>query len=194
MKKRTPEEILRALDEPLSPEEDMERLLSMSAEEVNAELAAAGYTPEELAAEDERILGPARPAPVVEPPRPSPEPRGERREPAKVLPFRQRAPGLWARVAAAAAVLGPVGYLALSEVGESITLVASGADAGAERLEAAALRSEAADALETGQWAHCLALLDEAKRMDPKGDDAPGVRDARRIAMGKLGMGDASRP
>jgi len=123
-----------------------------------------------------------------------PEPnRGEGRERPKVVPLRPRPSQRWSRFAAAAAVLGPVGLLALSEIGEPIILVGSAPDAGAESVEAAAIRSEAADALEAGQWARCIELLDAAKKKDPKGDEAPGVQDVRRIAMRKLGKVDAPR-
>jgi len=181
MPKKTPEEILRALEKP-SLDEEMDRFLAMSPQEVNEELAKAGYTPEELEAEEEALFGPAKPAR-----------RTERKEPAKVVPLRPRTSQLWAKVAAAAVVLGPPGILALSEVGE-LTMVAAAPDAGSERLEAAGLRSDAADALEAGQWGKCIALLDLAKRKDPRGDEARWVKELRRTAMSQLGGIDGSRP
>jgi hypothetical protein len=65
--------------------------------------------------------------------------------PSNVVPLRPR-PGhsLLASIAAAAAVLGPVGYLVLEELATPLTLVASGRDAGAEVLDAA-------DALDAGK-------------------------------------------
>jgi uncharacterized protein (DUF1778 family) len=204
MKKKTPEQLLRALEKPLSPDEEMERLLSMTEEDVDHELRDVGVAPEAVEAQAEALLRLATPAPTQKAPSPA-EPRrvperevpvraSGKKEPAKVIPLRPRAPRLWARIAAAAAVLGPVGFLALSEIGEGVVLVGAAPDAASEKLEAAVLRSQAADALEAGQWARCLALLDEAKQKDPQGDEAPGVKDARRFARSKLGWVDGARP
>jgi hypothetical protein len=189
MRKKTPEEILRAIENP-SPDEEIERALAMTDEEVNSELEEAGYTPEELLALEEKLLGPAVAAPETK--SPTPAPQGAPKKPAKVIPIRPRATRLWARVAAAATLLGPVGFAALTEI-EPYALVGSAQDSGTERLEAESLRAEAGEALEAKQWSRCLALLDEAKRKDPEGDEAPEVQHVRRIAMGKLGIRDGSR-
>jgi hypothetical protein len=186
--KLSPEELLRAIDElpeepPPEEDDDIARIAAMSPAEIQSALEAEGYTKAKLEQQAEAILGRRGGAPATV----------RRKEPAKVIPLRPRASHLFARVAAAAVVLGPASLLALSEIGEGLTMVASAPDAGEERLEAAVLRSEAADALEAGQWAKCIARLDEAKRKDPKGDEAQGVKDVRRIAMSKLGVVDGSR-
>jgi hypothetical protein len=189
MPKRTPEEILRAIEKP-SSEEETDRLLAMNEEELDAELAKAGFTPEQLVALEEKLLGPA-PAAPAETKSPAKEPKAPRERLAKVIFLRPRATLLWGRVAAAAAVLGPVGYLALSEVGqEAVYLVAAGQDGGPELYEAKALREKAGFALQAGEASRCLALLDEAKKLDPEGDKAEAVMWTRRTAMEKLGTRD----
>jgi hypothetical protein len=189
MPKRTPEEILRAIEKP-SPEEETDRLLAMNEEELDAELAEAGFTPEQLVALEDKLLGPAAPAAPTETKSPA-KPKDPREKLAKVIPLRPRATLLWARVAAAAAVLGPVGYLTLSEIGqEAVLLVASGQDGGPELYEAKALREKAGFALQAGEASRCLALLDEAKKLDPEGDKAEAVMWTRRTAIEKLGMRD----
>jgi hypothetical protein len=190
MPKKTPEEILRAIENP-SPDEEIERALAMTDEEVNRELEDAGYTPEELVAMEEKLLGPAAPAPAAETKTPTPAPQNHPKQPAKVIPLRPRAALLWARVAAAAAVLGPVGYAALAEI-EPYALVGSAPDGGPDLLEAKSLREKAASALQAGQASRCLTLLDAAKELDPEGDRDPAVMRTRREAMEKLGIGDGA--
>jgi hypothetical protein len=112
-----------------------------------------------------------------------------------VVPLRPRPRrGILAPLAAAAALLGPVGYLVLEELAPPLMLVGSAPDASAEIVEAESLRAQAAGALEAGQWARCIALLDEAQKKDPKGDEAPAVRDVRRIAKRKLGVEGGAGP
>jgi hypothetical protein len=71
---------------------------------------------------------------------------------------------------------------------EPLALVGAAPGSGAASVEAEDLRNRAAEALEAGQWSRCLALLDLAKQKDPKGESAPAVQDARRIAARKLGV------
>jgi hypothetical protein len=47
---------------------------------------------------------------------------------------------------------------------------------------AAELRAEGIAACENGRWSDCLERLDQAQAMDPAGDEAPEVREARRRA------------
>jgi hypothetical protein len=78
----------------------------------------------------------------------------------------------------------------------SVSVAAAGCESkeAANPLQAESLRTQAADAFEASEWAHCLMLLDQAKVKDPKGDDTTAVKDMRRIATRKLGVTDASRP
>jgi DNA-directed RNA polymerase specialized sigma24 family protein len=50
------------------------------------------------------------------------------------------------------------------------------------RERAAELRHEAIAACETGDWEACLARLDRAAKLDPAGEEAPEVLQARRMA------------
>jgi hypothetical protein len=61
-----------------------------------------------------------------------------------------------------------------------------------EEVGAMHLRMQAADACEKGQWSVCLAKLDDAKNLDPKGDEEEYVKNARRVAARMLGGADAS--
>jgi hypothetical protein len=79
----TPEELLRALetspDEP-AVDEDMERILSMTPEEVLSDLLAAGYTADELVAKEDALLrsllaAPRDPAKAPSPSRPGRDPK-----------------------------------------------------------------------------------------------------------------------
>jgi hypothetical protein len=46
---------------------------------------------------------------------------------------------------------------------------------------AEALRSDAFEACGRGRWDECARKLDEAKALDPEGESAPDVRNARRL-------------
>jgi hypothetical protein len=62
MPKLTPEELLRSIAEfpdDASMDEDVEAVLAMTPEEIEAELVAAGYTRAELDADADELLGPA---------------------------------------------------------------------------------------------------------------------------------------
>jgi hypothetical protein len=61
-----------------------------------------------------------------------------------------------------------------------------------EQVGAMHLRMQAADACEKSQWSLCLAKLDDAKRLDPKGDEEEYVKSARRVADQMLLQSDAS--
>ena len=182
--KLTPDEAWKALEQVVAEEnaDEMDRLDALTGLELDRELARDGLDPEAERAHAQAVIRKIRAS-------------RERGAPAKAVPLRPLRMRFSAKIAAAAAVLGPVGFLALTEIAEPVALVGAAPDGGASQLEAESLRAEAANALEAGQWARCLALLDEAKRKDPQGDEAPGVKDARRIATGKLGMRDgATRP
>jgi hypothetical protein len=49
-----------------------------------------------------------------------------------------------------------------------------------------ALRVEAAGAIDHKAWTTCIELLDEAKALDPAGDEMPAVKNARRLAQKML--------
>jgi hypothetical protein len=103
----------------------------------------------------------------------------------------------WAPVAAAAGlVLALLGFAKLSGVFDADEHAPSSADPEDDKGHVAAeeLRAQAAVALESGQWQHALELVDEAKKLDPRGDDAPGVEDVRRIAHRKMEESEPAAP
>jgi len=57
----------------------------------------------------------------------------------------------------------------------------------ADRQSATDLRNRAFDACARERWTECLAALDEAKRLDATGDEAPGVQATRRRAEQTVG-------
>ena len=181
--KLTPDEAWKALEQLVAEEnaDELDRLEALSGPELDRELAREGLDPDAERAHAQAVIRKIRAS-------------REGVAPGKVVRLRPWATRFSAKVAAAAAMLGPAFYLALSELVPSEVLVGSAPDGGASRIEAEALRAEAANALEAHHWARCIALLDEAKRKDPEGDAAPGVQDARRIAMAKLGLRDKATP
>ena len=99
----------------------------------------------------------------------------------------------WVAVAAIA------GLLVAVVVNRSETEVAArpySSDAGDElnaptpREVAGKLREDAFAACRAERWADCEGKLDDAKRLDPAGEDDKGVRESRRAAAdGRLGRG-----
>ena len=61
-----------------------------------------------------------------------------------------------------------------------------GVGAPAPAKDAPALRHDALDACDAGEWRECLDDLDEARALDPDGDDAPVIRQARERAQRAL--------
>jgi len=65
-----------------------------------------------------------------------------------------------------------------------------------EEVGALHLRLQAADNCEKGLWSACLSKLDDAKTLDPAGDSAEYVQNARRVAgrmLESASTTDASR-
>jgi hypothetical protein len=59
--------------------------------------------------------------------------------------------------------------------------------------QARELRVTASKACAVRQWRECLDALDEAKKLDPDGDQTDAIREERSIANFALGLGDAGR-
>jgi hypothetical protein len=188
--KRTPEEILAAIEES-DLDEELDRVMAMTPEQRRAELEGAGFDVEELHAEadawHERMShgagapDPGTPAVAVAAVaqarvRRAAE-RDRRRRPAPVV--------LWLAAAATAAVAGGALYAALHRTpGPTIvplppsppSIPAPTATAVPDLVAAAELRHQAAAACDAQQWSACLAHLEEARAVDPDGDDAPSVK------------------
>jgi hypothetical protein len=173
MPKRTPEQILRAIENP-SPEEEIERALAMTNEEVNRELAAAGYTAEELEAQEEALLGPAAPraaAPQSLPTKPAPE------------PWYRRYGGAFA-VAAAVEFLG-LGWASGIIQDAMMTTTSPVDDAHVTR----SMTHEAAGECAAHSFARCIAILDELEARVPAAGKDPVVQGLREGAKAGLRSG-----
>jgi hypothetical protein len=182
MPKPSPEEILRSIEKG-SEDDELESVLSMSDEEVHAELLAAGYTEEKLAKEHSAILGPA----PAEPPGVRGTPPEGPKERANVRPLRRRPSWrVWGSITALAA-----SFTAFVSYAEMTGLFESGVtSAPDDRAQAERLRSQAREAMDAGEWGRGLELLDRAKAKDPKGDESAEVQAERRAAKEKLAAGD----
>jgi hypothetical protein len=173
-------------------EDEIDRAASVSVEQAEADLKAAGF---DVAAErakanaflDALESGAPRSAPGVAPQLTPPAARSvdEKRR------VRRRPSVAWL---AAAATLGALAGGALVAALQqralvdahpapapsiSVPVVPSAADLAA----AADLRRQAAAACHAKQWSLCLADLDKARAADPGGDDAPAVKTLREKAI-----------
>jgi hypothetical protein len=173
-------------------EDEIDRAASVSVEQAEADLKAAGF---DVAAErananaflDALESGAPPSAPRVAPevtPRAAPAADEKRRA--------QRRPAVaWL---AAAATLGGVAGGALVAALQQPALVGAPpprapstsvpvVPAAADLIAAADLRRQAAAACDAKQWSLCLADLDKARAADPAGDDAPEVKSLRDKAI-----------
>ena len=186
--KRTPEEILRSIEEP-TLDEEIESVLAMTPEQRRAELEAAGFDMKELHAkadewteklEEKEKAPPRAKAPKGRPPMP---------ETTRRLP-----PVFWfAAATVAAAAAGGLVY-ALAHPGAPPPAPSPSAPSSApapelpsQRLIAASdLRRHAFAECEASHWPECIARFDDARMLDPAGDQAPEVQAARANARDEL--------
>jgi hypothetical protein len=157
MSERTPEEILKLLEEQ-GLEDEMREVASMSDRELDDELRKSGIAPRTVsdAVRSLRSLQDEVHA----------KPVSEHKRPRSHYVA-------WTAIAAVAAVAFA---LLIRPHDERVGAGNPGAR------QAAKLRDEAYAACDRAAWAPCEAKLDEAKRLDPAGDTAPEVRAARRAA------------
>jgi hypothetical protein len=205
MPKRTPEEILKSIEES-AVDDEIEHVLSMSDEERRAELRAAGYDIDEIHAEadafHERLLG----SPAKTDAKPPQKPvaalpiradRATRNNPAapSVRPLpRPRTLFLLAAALSAAmsvAVSIPTALVVAQHVAAPAAspVVAPPAASQNELVPAtdvADLRRKSLEACEDARWVECLYGLDRARHADPAGDADPLVLLARREAAAGL--------
>ena len=161
-------------------EDEVDRAASMSVEQAEAELKAAGFDVAEERAKANAFLdaleGTTR-QPAKEPPAPA---KTVARRPSR------RPAAVWL---AAAASIGAVAGGTLVSTFETVPLVAKPAPrepSAAERDAAAQLRRDAAAACNARQWSVCLAALEKARAFDPDGDDAPAVKSLRDQAVAAI--------
>jgi hypothetical protein len=171
-KKRTAEEAWDALEQ-MSVDDEVDRVLSLSDEELDAELARGGVDPDKVRARGEALAARMATSDVQ---RPENVVRLENTK----RPDKGRAPASlrvrWVAWLAAAAVSGSAATFAV--VNANPGLVAHPPPPP----DAARLREDGLTACDRHDWARCLELLDQAKELDPEGDRSPHIQDARRIA------------
>jgi hypothetical protein len=176
-------------------EDEIDRAASVSVEQAEADLKAAGFDVAAERAKANAFLdalesgaqrSAPREAPQVTPPaaRVAGEKRRARRRPAFAWLAAAATLGAVAGGALVAALQQPtiVGAPRPPAPSTSVPVVPSAADL----VAAADLRRQAAAACDTKQWSLCLADLDRARVADPGGDDAPAVKSLRDKAIARI--------
>jgi hypothetical protein len=161
MTKRSPNEVWAALEDD-ALEAEMDAVLAMSPEERRRELREAGFDLEKVHAQADALGAP--------PARPERE--------ARVRPRRLRL----AVVIPLAAALAAGVALAVKSALPPAPVAEGRPDDSPSELRAAALRQEARQACEARSWPTCLDKLNEARALDPTGDQAPEVQSWRSAA------------
>ncbi len=170
-------------------EDEIDRAASVSVAEAEAELKAAGF---DVAAERAKAgafvdsLGSGAPSSTAKEPAPRAGVVGEGRR--RKGP---RAAVVWLAAAATFAVAGGALYATLRRSPVPVahpppptpSSPAPGVPSADDLAVAAELRRKAAAACEAKQWSACLAELDDARAVDPDGDDASAVKSLREKAI-----------
>jgi hypothetical protein len=213
-KKRDPSEVWKSLVEEAEEDAEMERILALSPEEVEAELRAAGFDPEEergkanefvarikagedpadIARHEDAAVAPApplsAPAPPAAPPRAPSRPPREPGEAARavVTALVPRAVATLEAAAIAACIAGAfLGAGALPATGVAHAPDESPTSTGVEpSITAADIRAEAYAKCDAQEWLDCLERLDEAREIDPAGDRDERVVRTRAFAEQRL--------
>jgi hypothetical protein len=184
-RKRTPEEVLEAIEEADAADE-AERILALSDEEIDRELVEAGFDPEELRAQgrelgeklerqmDARKAEGAKAGAMVD------GAHGAQVVELSEAPPRRAKRARWVVLLAAALAAIAVGLV------PAVSMVGQGRPSSAER--AAALRQRATRECAEKKWQECLGDLDAAKRLDPAGEDDSIRRERVRAEAGLRGV------
>jgi hypothetical protein len=198
MTKRTAKEIWDALEE-ATLDAEMESVLAMTPEERERELEEAGFDLEKVRAESDAFFETlqAMPTATAEPPtalavEPAPAPAAESVSapvpaPPNVVPLTPRT--RWFRPAAVISA----GLAFAASVGVVVQLASSPLPVGSPppprtpEQRALAIRRDATDECRREHWKDCLDGLDEARALDPKGDEVPEVQDLRKMAGERVG-------
>jgi hypothetical protein len=199
MTKRTASELWDALDE-ATIDAEMESVLAMTPEERRRDLVAAGYDLDKVHADADAFFASlpgkiseatalsapaatASPAAAVAPTPPSPPAPAAAVVPTPPArrPWRMR-PAIVVPTALALAAGAALTYQALSP-----EMVGAGRPEDPPAVHAAALRQEARDACQARSWKTCVDKLDEARVLDPGGDETPDVRALRHTAAEGVG-------
>jgi hypothetical protein len=190
--KRSASETLRAIEESAYAD-DAERILGLSDEELDRELAEEGFDPKavrargaELAAklgiavpEEARAVGAAI-APVA---------AVVLAHPVDIARARRLRRGMWLAAAAIVAVAVLVAVPAVvTTIAKRDVIRPDRVEASAEtnEMRAAVLRRDAVRACDEERWVRCERELDEAKALDPAGEASAEVKKARRAIQDVL--------
>jgi len=166
-------------------EDEIERAASVSVDQATRKLEAAGFDLRDEDASADAFLtdlasgaleerAAAKPA---EAPKPAevPAPAPERRWP----------PMAWL-AAAASFALGVGTTYALLPAAPGVGTPSPYVPTAADLTKAVSLRGDAFTACDAQKWAACLADLDQARALDPSGDDEPRIKDARAKAIQRI--------
>jgi hypothetical protein len=208
-RKPSDEEIVRALHEELADDAAAERANAMTEEELDAKLAAAGVDLDEANARLDALLvprGDGKPAPVRDAPKAAESgqslddaPAPAEAKPAEVVPIRggpRKGGGAsrfatvtaWAAAAMVALGIGRIVQRQLSSGPDHGDIVADKDDS--PILRARAERNEAAQACDEARLDDCRTKLDDARQLDPAGENDPVVKGLR----ARLVVPDAAAP
>jgi hypothetical protein len=196
MKKLTPQELLAAIEEIEIPEDleedrDVRAVLAMTPEERIQELEGYGYTRAQLDAEAGSLLALASKEPAA-----TPAPVAVRSVPARVSPtspiarvvpfYRHLYPYA---VAASVALAGALTWISQTPGPE--VLVRS---PNPRYQEAVSLREEAQRLADEQRWSEARDKLNEAKGIDPAGEESRNIVELRRLVEERLAPGDGVVP
>jgi len=178
-KKRSPAEAWDALEK-MADDEEVERVLALSDEELDKELADAGFDPEKVRAQGqalgERLARES--APAIAP---------ALATGAAVVPIRPRRSTTMRVFTLMAATLSVLVVLVgvLPRVHDWLHPPVD-VGAGQKPTPAQAMREKAFLACDAQRYAECLRLLDDARATDPGGDRMPQVEEYRQRAESGL--------
>jgi hypothetical protein len=186
MRKPTPAELWEAIDAD-GAHAERARIEAMSPEDIERDLAAAGFDPEAVRVDADRIAARIEKAPPAVA-RPGTRSAGGRRVATRAMWL------LAAALACAAlfvfawrAAISPSAKIAAPIEPDNATLPPRRVTPpGPSAEDAVSQRTEATRACEVGAWATCLHALDGARAIDPAGDADPEVQRMRRVATQAL--------
>jgi len=159
MTKLTDSELWDALEED-AIDDEMEAVLAKTPEERRRDLREAGFDLEKVHAQaDALVAEPTRPAKVV-----------------VLHPWRKRVAIALSTAAALAAAIGVIAQMSTPAI------VGHGRPDDPPAVRAEALRQDARAACGARRWPVCLDRLNEARALDPAGDEAPEIQALRRSA------------
>jgi hypothetical protein len=159
MTKLTDSELWDALEED-AIDDEMEAVLAKTPEERRRDLREAGFDLEKVHAQaDALVAEPTRPAKVV-----------------VLHPWRKRVAIALSTAAALAAAIGVIAQMSTPAI------VGHGRPDDPPAVRAEALRRDARDACGARRWPTCLERLNQARALDPAGDEAPEIQALRRSA------------